>query len=100
MQTVTRRRLRGEIMTLARRFGPAGVTVEGIEGIYERAGEQRQVFLVGETLHYLADKGYVTIELKRDELSGVERRFVIITAKGLDLLDANIDVDPGVDVVR
>ncbi len=100
MEALTRRKLRGEILTLARRFGPAGVTIEGIEGIYERAGERRQVFLVGETLHYLADKGYVNIGLKRDELSGVERRFVTITAIGLDLLDASIGVDPGVDIVR
>ena len=100
MEAQWRRKLRGEILMLARRFGAAGITVEGIEGIYERAGEQRQVFLVGETLLYLADKGYVKIGLKRDEMSGVERRFVVITAAGLDLLDANIGNDPGVDIVR
>jgi hypothetical protein len=95
-----RRRLRGEILEMARRFGVSGVSIEGLEGIYARAGEPRLADNVGEALLYLADKGYVAVNLQRDILSGIERRMVTITAAGIDLLDDTIDQDPGVCIVR
>jgi hypothetical protein len=85
---------------MARRFGVNGVSIEGLEGIYTRAGEHRMADNVGEALLYLADKGYVAVNLQRDLLSGIERRMVTITAEGIDLLDDTIDQNPGVCIVR
>ncbi len=96
MEPSRKRRLRGEILALVRRLGIGGISVEGIENIYMRAGEHRLADNVGEALHYLADKGYVMIHLERDTFSQVERRLVTISAQGMDLLDRTIDEDPGV----
>lgn len=96
MEPSRKRRLRGEILALARRLGIGGISVEGIENIYMRAGEHRLADQVGEALHYLADKGYVMIHRERDIYSDVERRLVSITAQGIDLLDRTINEDPGV----
>ncbi len=52
-----------------------------------------------EHLQYLADKGYLTKDLLKDEISGVKRWVAFITAKGIDLLDETIDPDPGVEIV-
>ena len=96
MDPSRKRRLRGEILALARRLGIGGISVEGIENIYLRAGEHRLADNVAEALHYLADKGYVIIHRERETFSGVERRLVSISAQGIDLLDRTIDEDPGV----
>lgn len=96
MEPSRKRRLRGEILALARRLGIGGISVEGVENIYMRAGEHRLADNVGEALHYLADKGYVMIHRERDTFSDVERRLVSITARGIDLLDHTIEGDPGV----
>lgn len=96
MEPSRKRRLRGEILALARRLGIGGISVEGIEKIYERAGEHRLADQVGEALLYLTDKGYIMIHRERDIFSDVERRLITITAAGIDLLDRTITEDPGV----
>lgn len=99
MDPQRKRKLRGEILAMARRIGAAGITIEGLENIYVRAGEHRMADNVGEALLYLTDKGYVAIGMSRDIMTGIERRIVTISAAGIDLLDHTIEADPGVWIV-
>lgn len=47
-------------------------------------------------LYYLADKGYITVvDVKQDNLTGIDY-LVNLTAKGVDLIEGNIQTDPGI----
>lgn len=93
------RRHRGTILRIVRRWGVTGVSWEGIEAIFRQAGQLGAIDRLEENVQYLADKGYLAKELKRDDFSGVERWLVWITPRGIDLLDGLIEADPGVVVV-
>ncbi len=92
-------RMRGEILRLVRKMGTNGISYEGMERIFLRAGRMGVAADMEEHLQYLADKGYLTKELLKDEISGVKRWMAFITAKGIDLLDEVIERDPGVEIV-
>ncbi len=47
-------------------------------------------------IEYLEEKGYVSADDERDDLLGVTRTLVKLSAKGIDLLEGNIPADPGV----
>jgi len=93
-------RTRGRILHTVRRYGPNGISYEGIERIFHRAGWFGSAATLEEHLHYLREKDLVHVERTRDAISGVKRWLVTITAKGIDLLDERIEADPGVDIVR
>jgi hypothetical protein len=47
-------------------------------------------------VEYLAEKGYVKVWEENDDVLGVTRTMVKLTAAGVDLLEGNIPADPGV----
>jgi len=90
---------RGEILRLARRFGGNGVSIAGVDRIFQQAGMFAALSSLEENIEYLQGKGYLAAELATDPLSDVERWIIRITPAGIDLLDGVIPADPGVDRV-
>lgn len=92
-------RARGEILHLVRHYGVNGVSLGGLDRIFQRAGKFRVIDRLEENVEYLCGKGYLSKELVKEQLSGVERWLVRITPQGIDLLDETIPADPGVEIV-
>lgn len=90
---------RAKILRVVRRYGTGGISYEGLERVFSRAGMLGVAADLEEHLQYLADKKYLAKDLRRDELSGVERWLVWITPTGIDLLEGTIEPDPGVELV-
>lgn len=93
------KRVRREILRIVRKFGMNGISFEGIEKIFNRAGMLGVAADLEENIHYLKGKGYVATEQVKDQFDQVERWMVTITPAGIDLLDEIIDPDPGVEIV-
>ena len=51
-------------------------------------------------LGYLKEKGYITYEKIKDRHSKISRKIARLTAKGIDLVEGNIDPDPGIGLSR
>lgn len=47
-------------------------------------------------LQYLVEKGYISYEEVKHRRSGISRKIAKLTAKGIDLMEGNIDPDPGI----
>jgi len=81
-------------LRICQRAHPYGASFQVIETTLAEAGFHESLTEIKGELKYLADKGYITTEdLHRD---GVHRRINSITPRGVDLLEGNIEPDPGV----
>ncbi|MDR2185443.1 MAG: hypothetical protein LBO80_07245 [Treponema sp.] len=90
--------LRGKLLKLLREVYPEGVdrtTVLSIFFQYHKTGD------IDASLEYLVDKGYV---LKRESphpyLEQELVRWYKLTPPGMDLLEGNVDADPGILIFR
>jgi len=92
-------RRRGEILRKVRVYGGQGLSLEGLQRIFQRAGRLGSFEQLEEDVRYLAEKEYLRKELLKDRESLVERWLVWITPQGIDLLDGVIGPDPGVEIV-
>lgn len=52
--------------------------------------------LVSGYLTYLEDKGYIVTEVAEEKTLKIYRKLARLTPHGVDLLDGNIEADPGV----
>jgi len=81
-------------LRICERAQPYGASFRVIETTLMEAGFHLSVNEIKAQLKYLKNKGY--IHLEEIEKSGVKRRINYITPKGVDLLEGNIDPDPGI----
>ena len=92
---VDERLVRKEILRILKVFYPDGVAANGIATSLIDAGYTISVPEVLQQLAYLSDKGYVSVrELKSEHLG--KRDVARLLPKGIDLLDENIEKDPGI----
>lgn len=88
--------IRGHIMQILKVAYPGPATLEVLEiTLSDRACPTSPAVLNG-YIAYLAEKGYVTTWEAGDEILGISRTMVKLTATGIDLLEGNIPPDPGV----
>lgn len=93
------KRVRREILRIVRKFGTNGISFEGIEKVFSRAGMLGVAADLEENIHYLKGKGYLTTAHVKDQFDQVDRWMVVITPAGIDLLDEITGPDPGVEIV-
>jgi hypothetical protein len=88
--------IRGHIMQILKVAYPGPVSIELLEvTLNDRACPASPAVVKG-YVEYLADKGYVKFWEQKDDVLGVTRTLVKLTAEGIDLLEGNIPPDPGV----
>ncbi|SHJ59984.1 hypothetical protein [Desulfofundulus thermosubterraneus] len=88
--------VRGHIMQILKVAYPGPASVELLEvTLNDRSCPTSPAVLNG-YLAYLAEKGYITRWEEKDDILGVTRTLVKLTATGVDLLEGNIPADPGV----
>lgn len=92
---VDSRLLRREILRILDAAYLYGASIELIMLSLADAGYPVTETDVEEHLVYLRDKGYATIEQAQSKSLG-RQKWAKLTPKGKDLLDGNIDPDPGV----
>jgi len=90
--------LRGKIMDILRKIYPDGVDYKTMVSIlfqYHKTDE------ISSSLEYLVDKEYV---LKKEHphafLPHETIKWYKLTPKGIDLLEGNVDTDPGILIQR
>jgi DNA-binding PadR family transcriptional regulator len=86
--------IRGWILRICQRAQPYGASFQVIEVTLMEAGFHHSLTEMKSHLKYLEEKGYITMEELKQ--GGVKRRINSITPKGVDLLEGNIEPDPGV----
>jgi len=91
---VENREIRGWVLRICQRAQPYGASFQVIEVTLMDAGFHVSLSEVKAHLKYLEGKGYIRMEELKHE--GVKRRVNYITPKGVDLIEGNIDPDPGV----
>lgn len=88
--------VRGHIMRILKVAYPGPATLELLEvTLYDRAYPTSPAMIKG-YVTYLEEKGYVTVREEKDDVLGVTRTLVKLTATGIDLLEGNVPADPGV----
>ena len=92
--SVENREVRGWILRICDRAQPYGASFTVIETTLMEVGLHVSLNDVKAQLKYLEEKGYIRME--EIERHGVKRRINYITPRGVDLLERNIEVDPGV----
>lgn len=91
---IENREIRGWILRICHRAQPYGASFQVIEVTLMDSGFHVSLSEIKAHLKYLEEKGYITTEELKQK--GVKRRINSITPKGVDLLEGNIDPDPGV----
>lgn len=94
MTTVENREIRGWVLRICERAQPYGASFTVIETTLMESGFHSSLSEIKAHLQYLERKGYIRME--EVEVGGVRRRINSITPKGVDLMEGNIDPDPGV----
>ncbi|TEB09316.1 hypothetical protein [Pelotomaculum propionicicum] len=90
------RELRGFILSICMHNYPHGCSEKLIATtVGENQFDSSPALLRGH-IEYLLEKGYVRTEVAEAKHLGISRTLVYITAKGIDLLEGNIQPDPGV----
>ena len=91
---IENKEIRGWILRICQRAQPYGASFQVIEITLMDAGFHVSLTEIKSHLKYLEDKGYIQMEELKQEK--VKRRINSITPKGIDLLEGNIEADPGV----
>ncbi|GEM_PF-3930856 len=92
-------RIRGDILVYARVAGSTGVTIELLRIAFTLASRERALDALDQNCAYLVEKGYLSREHLRDEISNVERYLYRLTDKGADLANRTTPPDPEVRIV-
>lgn len=88
------REIRGWALRICDRAQPYGASFSVIETTLMEAGFHVSLTEIKAQLKYLEGKGYIQVqEIRKGD---VKRRINTITPKGVDLLEGNIEPDPGV----
>ncbi|AEG60029.1 hypothetical protein [Desulforamulus ruminis] len=93
------RELRGFILTMCKNNYPHGCSEKLIQIAVGENQFTSSPALIHAHLEYLEEKGYVRLEELQAKGLGISRKVVYITAKGIDLLEGSIALDPGVLVM-
>jgi hypothetical protein len=88
------REIRGWILQICHRAQPYGASFAVIEATLLETGFHVGLSEIKSHLKYLEQKDYICSKLIQKE--SVKRWINSITPKGVDLLEGNIDPDPGV----
>ena len=94
MSAIENQEIRGWILRICHRAQPYGASFTVIETTLIEAGFHASLTEIKAHLKYLEEKGYIRME--EIEKNGVRRRINYVTPKGVDLLEGNIEPDPGV----
>jgi len=92
------RELRGWMLHIINRARPYGASFRLVEETLCEMGYSVPENEIKTHLLYLQRRGYIHMEEK--QAAGVMRRMNFVTPDGMDLLEGNIDADPGVMLVR
>lgn len=86
--------LRGKLLDLLKSFYPDGVELSSILGILF---EYHKSVDIASSLEYLTDKEYIIRNTKpHDYIENAKFTWYKISPKGIDLMEGNIDNDPGI----
>lgn len=98
IEQIELKELRGRILAILDYNYPAGLGTKLVAQSLAAAKFtiSRREFIA--QLAYLSEKGYIIVRSVGFEDLNLERELVTLTAKGKDLVDGNIDPDPGVSV--
>jgi hypothetical protein len=88
--------IRGHIMQILKIAYPGPASLELLEVTLNDRSCPTSPAVIRGYVDYLADKGYVKVWEEKDDVLGVTRTLVKLTAAGVDLLEHNIPADPGV----
>jgi len=88
------REVRGWILQICNRAQPYGASFTIIETTLLETGFHVSLSEIKSHLKYLEQKGYIRSEFIQKD--GVKRWVNYITPKGVDLIEATIEQDPGV----
>ena len=88
--------IRGKILRVLQVNFPYGVGDQLLSDVLQDAQFNVSPQQVQGHLIYLEEKGYVTQEKNEVRYLGLARMIIKLTAHGIDLLDGNIESDPGV----
>ena len=94
LDAVSAKEIRGQIVGILKRNYPYQTGDKLINEIRQNMKYIVSPAVVSGYLTYLEEKGY--IESENVAAYGVARRLVKLTPKGIDLIEGNIDADPGV----
>jgi predicted ArsR family transcriptional regulator len=92
--------IRGLILLLLKNRGEDGASEQLIEMTLSDERLSVSMPVIRGHLRYLEEKGYIRTEEVRDRELDLFRVFGYLTAKGTDLLEGNIEDDPGIMVIR
>jgi hypothetical protein len=87
--------IRKEILRVLEYSGKQGASIRLLEASLADAGESTPGAEIEGHLRYLAEKDYVTVKETNHQVFG-PTIVAYITAHGTDLLEGNIDKDPGI----
>lgn len=96
MKTIMSKQIRGYIMKVLHIGHPQPTGSNVVEVCLVDAGLPVTPTALSGHLDYLKEKGY--IELSKPDLKGIDLPLALakLTPKGIDLLEGNIEADPGV----
>lgn len=86
--------IRGWILQICHRAGVYGASFRTIETTLLEVDFHASLTEIKGHLKYLEEKGYIRLEVVKKK--GVQRRINYITPNGVDLIEGNIEPDPGV----
>lgn len=88
--------IRGQILKILKVAYPGPASLELLEVTLNDRHCNTCTTAIKAHVEYMEEKGYVSAVDEKDDLLGVTRTLVKLTAKGIDLLEGNIPADPGV----
>jgi len=94
VSAIENQEIRGWILRICQRAQPYGASFTVIETTLAEVGFHASLTEIKAHLKYLEEKGYIRME--EIEKSRIRRRINYVTPKGVDLLEGNIEPDPGV----
>lgn len=92
--------LRGFILCMCKVAFPEGCSDRLIEMKIKELQFESSPAMLKYHLEYLEEKGYVRLEERHVKDMGIGRLMVYATAKGIDLVEGNIPLDPGITILE
>lgn len=96
LKAAENRQTRGEILNVLRMNYPGMLSEKQVISWLEQLGYVTYEN-IKEYLEYLQDKGYISIEVRRIKSFRQENTTIKLTPKGVDLMEGNIEEDPGIE---